>query len=126
EDGIRDRNVTGVQTCALPISAVMPEGLIISTIPEREDHRDAFISKSGKTLEQLPAGSVIGTSSLRRSSQLLAARPDITIKWIRGNIETRLRKMHEEDFDAIILAASGLKRVDMDESIVTEYLDEER
>ena len=106
--------------------AVMPEGLIISTIPEREDHRDAFISKSGKTLEQLPAGSVIGTSSLRRSSQLLAARPDITIKWIRGNIETRLRKMHEEDFDAIILAASGLKRVDMDESIVTEYLDEER
>src|SRR5699024_11320216 len=96
EDGIRDRNVTGVQTCALPISAVMPEGLIISTIPEREDHRDAFISKSGKTLEQLPAGSVIGTSSLRRSSQLLAARPDITIKWIRGNIETRLRKRSEE------------------------------
>lgn len=105
--------------------AVLPEGLHISSIPEREDHRDAFISKSGKTLEELPAGSIVGTSSLRRSSQVLARRPDLEIQWIRGNIETRLRKMHEEDYDAIILAVSGLRRVEMNEDIVTEYLDPE-
>lgn len=125
EQAMYDKEIDFAVHSMKDMPAVMPEGLIISTIPKREDHRDAFISKSGKTLKELPAGSVIGTSSLRRSSQLLAARPDITIKWIRGNIETRLRKMHEEDFDAIILAASGIKRVDMDESIVTEYLDED-
>lgn len=101
----------------------LPEGLIIGSIPEREDHRDAFISKSGKPLAELPSGSIVGTSSLRRSSQVLKERPDLEIKWIRGNIETRLKKMHEEDYDAIILASSGLKRVGMNEEIVTEYLD---
>lgn len=103
---------------------VMPEGLVISTIPIREDHRDAFISVDQIKLLDLPKGAVIGTSSLRRSAQILAVRPDLEIKWIRGNIETRLRKMREENYDAIVLAASGLKRVGMDESIVTEYLDE--
>src|SRR5690625_1354658 len=72
--------------------AVMPEGLIIGSIPVREDSRDAFISKNGLTLEQLPPGAIVGTSSLRRSSQILAARPDLKVNWIRGNIETRMRK----------------------------------
>lgn len=103
----------------------LPEGLIISSIPEREDHRDTFISKSGQGLHELPAGAIVGTSSLRRSSQVLKERPDLKIKWIRGNIETRLKKMREEDYDAIILAASGLKRVGLNEEIVTEYLDPE-
>ena len=62
---------------------------------------------------------------MRRSAQLLAARPDLNIKWIRGNIETRLRKMHEEDYDAIILAVSGLKRVGLNEELITEYLNEQ-
>lgn len=105
--------------------AVMPEGLIIGSIPVREDSRDAFISKNGLTLEQLPPGAIVGTSSLRRSSQILAARPDLKVNWIRGNIETRMRKLKEENFDAIILAAAGMKRVGWDESIVTEYLEPE-
>ncbi|WP_339228294.1 hydroxymethylbilane synthase [Oceanobacillus sp. FSL K6-2867] len=103
----------------------LPEGLIISSIPVREDHRDAFISKNNVKLKDLPNGAIVGTSSLRRAAQILAERPDISIKWIRGNIETRLRKLHEEDYDAIILAVSGLKRVGLSETLITEYLDPE-
>ncbi|WP_373892979.1 hydroxymethylbilane synthase [Virgibacillus natechei] len=101
----------------------MPEGLMITTIPVREDHRDAYIAKNNVALKDLPAGAIIGTSSLRRQSQIAAARPDVTIKWIRGNIETRLRKLAEEDYDAIILAVSGLKRVGLSEELITEYLE---
>jgi hydroxymethylbilane synthase len=103
--------------------AVLPEGLTIASIPEREDHRDAFISKDGKTmLKDLPEGAIVGTSSLRRGAQVLVQRPDIKIKSVRGNIETRLRKLKEEDYDAIILAVAGLKRMGWSEDIVTEYL----
>ncbi|QDP40768.1 hydroxymethylbilane synthase [Radiobacillus deserti] len=101
----------------------LPEGLTIATIPVREDHRDAFISNDHVKLMDLPSGAVVGTSSLRRGSQLLAVRPDLNIKSIRGNIETRLRKLKEEDFDAIILAAAGLLRMGWGEDIVTEFLD---
>lgn len=101
----------------------MPEGLTIGCIPEREDHRDAYIAKDHVKLDDLPEGAIIGTSSLRRGAQLLAYRPDLEIKWIRGNIETRLRKLEEEDYDAILLAAAGLKRVGWDPSIVTEFLE---
>ncbi|MFB1051798.1 hydroxymethylbilane synthase [Paraliobacillus sp. JSM ZJ581] len=103
--------------------AAVAEGLTIGTIPEREDHRDALISKKHEKLMDLPKGAIVGTSSLRRSSQILAARPDLQIKWIRGNIGTRLRKLKEEDFDAIILAAAGLNRVGWSQAIVTEYLE---
>ncbi|GAB3797150.1 hydroxymethylbilane synthase [Virgibacillus kimchii] len=101
----------------------MPPGLMITSIPVREDHRDAFISKNNIALQDLPEGAIIGTSSLRRSAQMLAERPDVQIKWIRGNIETRLKKLNEEDFDAIILAVSGLKRVGLSEDLITEYLE---
>lgn len=103
--------------------AELPEGLIIGCVPPREDHRDAFISKSGLKLKELPAGSIVGTSSLRRSAQILAQRPDLEIKWIRGNIDTRLSKLKNEDYDAIILAAAGLIRMGWNDDIVTEYLD---
>lgn len=103
--------------------AELPEGLVIGCIPEREDPRDVLISKNNKKLKDMPSGSIIGTSSLRRSAQILAVRPDLEIKWIRGNIETRLSKMKNEDYDAIILAASGLARVGWDKDIVTEFLD---
>ena len=105
------------------IPSEMPEGLTIGCIPEREDHRDAYIAKDHVKLDDLPEGAIIGTSSLRRGAQLLAYRPDLEIKWIRGNIETRLRKLEEEDYDAILLAAAGLKRVGWDPSIVTEFLE---
>ena len=88
--------------------AVLPEGLVIGCIPEREDYRDALISKNHVKLNDLKSGAIVGTSSLRRGAQLLAMRPDLEIKWIRGNIDTRLEKLETEDYDAIILAAAGL------------------
>jgi hydroxymethylbilane synthase len=105
--------------------AVLPEGLTIGCIPFREDHRDAFISKDHVKFEDLPSGSIVGTSSLRRGAQLLAKRPDLEIKWIRGNIDTRLAKLQNEDYDAIILAAAGLARMGWSKDVVTEFLDED-
>ncbi len=101
--------------------AEIPEGLKIGAIPEREDPTDVLISKTGKTLEELPLNAVVGTSSLRRGSQIKALRPDITIEPLRGNIDTRLKRAKAGDFDAIVLAASGVKRLGMDENI-TQYL----
>lgn len=103
--------------------AELPAGLMIGCIPPREDHRDAFISKGNVKLKELPPGSIVGTSSLRRSAQILAQRPDLEIKWIRGNIDTRLSKLETEEYDAIILAAAGLIRMGWNDEIVTEYLD---
>lgn len=102
--------------------ASLPEGLTIGCIPEREDARDAFISNDHVKFMDLPVGAVVGTSSLRRSSQLLLLRPDIEIKWIRGNIDTRLRKLKDGEYDAILLAAAGMKRIGWPEEIVTEYM----
>ncbi|GKW46791.1 hydroxymethylbilane synthase [Planococcus sp. NCCP-2050] len=103
--------------------SVLPEGFVIGCVPEREDPRDAFISNDHVKLMDLPIGAVVGTSSLRRSSQLLLLRPDLDIQWIRGNIDTRIAKLHSGDFDAILLAAAGLKRMGWKEDIVTEFLE---
>lgn len=103
------------------VPAVLPSGLQIICIPEREDPRDAWISRDGKKLDALPLGGRVGTSSLRRQSQLLHARPDLQIEMLRGNVDTRLRKLHDNHFDAIVLAASGLRRLGWDEHI-TESL----
>ena len=100
--------------------AVSPKGLICGAIPDREDARDVLISKNG-FLVTLPQGAKIGTSSLRRVMNLKAIRPDFKIKHLRGNIHTRLKKLETEDYDAIILAAAGLKRTGMADKI-TEYL----
>ncbi|MGM0874452.1 MAG: hydroxymethylbilane synthase [Bacillota bacterium] len=105
--------------------AVLPDGLTIGSVPKREDHRDVLISKDHKKLSELPKGAVIGTSSLRRSAQLLNVRPDLEIKWIRGNIDTRLEKLKAEDYDAIILAAAGLSRMGWSKDVVTEFLESE-
>ncbi|PAD39063.1 hydroxymethylbilane synthase [Terribacillus sp. 7520-G] len=101
----------------------LPAGLTIASVPVREDYRDALISKNGIPLKELPEGAVVGTSSLRRAAQILAVRPDIEIKPIRGNIDTRLKKLENEDFDAIVLAAAGLKRMGWGDDIVTEFLE---
>lgn len=100
----------------------LPDGLVIGAIPVREDHRDAYIAKNHVALTELPSRAIVGTSSLRRASQVLALRPDIQIKSIRGNIETRLRKLEEEDYDAIILATAGMKRLGWSEDLITERL----
>ncbi len=102
---------------------VLPEGLHIGSILVREDPRDAFITRDGKgSFMGLPEGATIGTSSLRRSCQLLSARPDLRIASLRGNLDTRLRKLDEGQFDAIILAAAGVKRLGFANRI-TETLD---
>ncbi|MEH7417099.1 hydroxymethylbilane synthase [Neobacillus drentensis] len=103
--------------------AVLPEGLTIGCIPFREDHRDALISKGHVKLNDFKPGAIIGTSSLRRSAQLLAQRPDLEIKWIRGNVDTRLEKLESGEYDAIILAAAGLSRLGWAKEVVTEFID---
>jgi hydroxymethylbilane synthase len=94
-----------------------PEGLELNTICEREDPRDAFVSNKYKSLDELPQGAVVGTSSLRRQCQVRALRPDLDIRDLRGNVNTRLAKLDNGDYDAIILAAAGLLRLEMPERI---------
>lgn len=99
------------------VPAEQPPGLTIAAIPEREDARDAFISRDFKALEDLPHGGRLGTASLRRQAQALTLRPDLQIEMLRGNIDTRLRRAAEGDFDAILLAASGLNRLGRAEAV---------
>jgi hydroxymethylbilane synthase len=94
-----------------------PDGLCLGAICEREDPSDAFVSNRFASLDDLPGGSVVGTSSLRRECQLRARRPDLQIRFLRGNVNTRLRKLDEGDYDAIILASAGLIRLGMPERI---------
>ena len=94
-----------------------PEGLGLYCICEREDPRDAFVSNTYASLDALPPGSVVGTSSLRRQAQLLARRPDLKIQFLRGNVNTRLAKLDAGEYDAIILAAAGLIRLGFEDRI---------
>ncbi len=89
----------------------IPAGLQVAAIPGREDVRDAFLAKSVRDLNELPAGSVIGTGSVRRQAQILALRPDLKVKDLRGNIDTRLNKLNDPSYDAIVLACAGLNRL---------------
>ena len=98
-----------------------PTGLHLAVICEREDPRDAFVSNNFKSLEELPQGACLGTSSLRRQAQISALRPDLKIKDLRGNVNTRLKKLDDGEYDAIILAAAGLKRLEFEDRI-TQFL----
>ena len=100
----------------------LPKGLKICCIPAREDPRDALISKSGLGLNNLPTGAKIGTSSLRRKSQLFYLRSDLDVTALRGNIDTRMRKLKETDLDAIVLAAAGVKRL-FGADLVTQFFE---
>ncbi len=99
------------------VPVAFPEGLGLVTICEREDPRDAFVSPKYARLEDLPEGSIVGTSSLRRQCQLREIRPDLIVRDLRGNVGTRLAKLDNGDYDAIILAAAGLKRLELEERI---------
>ncbi|KEQ18312.1 hydroxymethylbilane synthase [Endozoicomonas numazuensis] len=96
-----------------------PEGLELGVICPRENPLDAFVSNTYNHLDQLPEGAIVGTSSLRRQCQILAKRPDLKIEFLRGNVNTRLVKLDEGQYDAIILAAAGLIRLGMEERIKT-------
>ena len=95
------------------VPTYMPEGLELAAVTQRQDQSDVFLSHTYKTLEDLPEGAVVGTTSLRRRMQLLQKRPDLKVKDLRGNVNTRLRKLEEGQYDAIILAWIGLNRLDL-------------
>ena len=120
-DGRADLAVHSVKD----MPAELPEGLHLAAMPPREDPRDALISKNGAGLDKLPHGARVGTSSLRRAAQLLHLRPDLRIETLRGNVDTRLRKLESEDLDAIVLASAGLKRMELSQ-VISEYLEPER
>jgi len=101
--------------------AALPDGLVIGAVPEREDPRDALITRIAATFRDLPEAARIGTSSLRRGAQLRAVRPDVVIVPLRGNLDTRLRKLETENLDAVILAVAGMKRMGF-ASRITESL----
>lgn len=103
----------------------LPEGFALAAILQREDPRDALVSNHYASLEELPAGAVVGTSSLRRESQLRARFPHLVVKPLRGNVQTRLRKLDEGEFDAIVLAAAGLKRLGLTDRIRLELSPEQ-
>ncbi|MBW2609329.1 MAG: hydroxymethylbilane synthase [Deltaproteobacteria bacterium] len=99
------------------VPAQLPEGLCLPIFPEREDPSDAFISMDYKTFDDLPRGSSVGTGSLRRSAQLLHMRPDINVVSLRGNVDTRLKRLESGDLQGIILAVAGLKRLGLSDRI---------
>jgi hydroxymethylbilane synthase len=106
------------------VPMLLPEGFALAIVGEREDPRDAFVSNQFATANDLPIGAIVGTSSLRRESQLRAHFPHLKVEALRGNVETRLRKLDEGRYAAIILAAAGLKRLDLAHRI-TSYLSPE-
>ncbi len=124
DGGLRDkaRFVRGVESVLLEgkaeigvhsakdLPAEMPDGLVIAAVPAREDPRDVWIG-AGSSLDDVPEGARVGTASLRRSAQLLAARPDLKVTELHGNVDTRLRRLAEGKLDAIVLAAAGLRRL---------------
>jgi len=128
EPGDKSRFVRGVERLLLAgeaelgvhsakdLPGTMPEGLEIAAVPEREDPADAWIG-AGSSLDEVPEGARVGTASLRRRAQLLAARPDLNISELHGNVDTRLRKLQEGELDAIVLAAAGLRRLGREEEI---------
>jgi len=119
EDALLDGSVDIAVHSMKDMPTVLPDGLAITCLLEREDPRDAFISNSAAGVDVLPLYAVIGTASLRRGAQLKAHRPDLEIIPIRGNVQTRLRKLSEGMCDATLLAVAGLKRLGMEEVITT-------
>ncbi|HBE78255.1 MAG TPA: hydroxymethylbilane synthase [Firmicutes bacterium] len=103
------------------LPAQIGDGLVIAAVSKREDPRDALVTAAGLKLDELPAGAVIGTSSIRRETQLLERRPDLKVALLRGNVLTRLDKLMRGDFDGIILAAAGLKRLGLENQIVQYF-----
>ncbi|MCK9454346.1 MAG: hydroxymethylbilane synthase [Sulfurimonas sp.] len=103
------------------VPTVMPDGLILAAITDREDCRDALLSEKYANIDALPKGAVVGTSSLRRRMQIEKLRPDLVIKDLRGNVDTRIRKLKHGEFDAIILAAAGINRLSLLDAVKYVY-----
>ncbi len=121
EEALHRRDIDLAVHSMKDVPSVLPEGLTIACVPAREDARDALVTRDCPAFRNLPAGATVGTSSLRRQAQLLAHRGDLSIVMLRGNVDTRLRKLREGACDAIVLAAAGLIRLGWADC-VTEYL----
>lgn len=106
------------------LPSVLPDQLILAAFPRRADPRDVLISRHNLRLQDLPTGAIIGTSSLRRACQIRHLRPDVQVIDLRGNVDTRLRKAQSEDYDAIILAAAGLERLDLSDAVTEVFAPE--
>ncbi len=113
EDALLDGKIDFAVHSMKDVPVELPSGLHIAAITKREDPRDVFISKKYNSLTDLPDGALVGTSSLRRQCQILALRPDLKVEVLRGNVETRIRKMKEGVYDAVILAYAGVKRLNL-------------
>lgn len=125
EEALLEKRVDLAVHSMKDMPTILPDGLVIGAVPKREDPRDALLTRNGKGLEELPEGARIGTSSLRREVQLKRLRRDLEIVTLRGNLDTRIRKLEEGQYDAIVLAAAGLKRLGWADK-VTEYLEPEK
>jgi len=121
EQALMDQRIDVAVHSMKDMPSKIPDALAIGAIPERESPWDVLISKTGIKFSQLPSGARIGTSSLRRRAQCLHIRPDLCIESIRGNLDTRIRKLDTEPFDAILVAAAGVRRLDL-QTRITEYL----
>ncbi len=117
EEALLEKRVDLAVHSMKDVPADLPDALMLSTFPEREDPRDALISLDNRTLDQLPPGAKVGTSSLRRGAQLLHIRQDLKLVSLRGNVDTRLRKLTSGGLSAIILATAGLKRLGLEDHI---------
>ena len=118
QEGLADMAVHSLKD----VPMTLPEGLMLACVLEREDPRDAWVSINHASVQEAPPGCLVGTSSLRRVTQLRALRPDLQTASLRGNVDTRLRKLDEGGFDAIVLAAAGLKRLGL-EGRIQQYLE---
>ncbi len=121
EDSLLRRDIDIAVHSMKDVPVELPEGLMMGAIPEREDPRDVLISREGITMESLPQGARLGTGSLRRGMQIRSLRPDIEVVPVRGNIDTRIKKIVTEHLDGIIIAAAGMKRMKRD-SEISQYM----
>jgi hydroxymethylbilane synthase len=124
EEALLDKRADIAVHSMKDVPATFPDGLAIAAVCERHNPQDALIAKEHFSLQTLPQGSIVGTTSLRRQAQILAARPDLKIKALRGNINTRLDKLQAGEYDAIILAVAGLERMAM-QQVISEMLNED-
>ncbi len=119
EEALSDGHIHMAVHSMKDVPTFFPDGLVITCIPPREDPRDAFISNLAASIEDLPQGAVVGTASLRRQAQILHLRPDLKVKILRGNVQTRLRKLEEGAVAATLLALAGLRRLGLESCVTT-------
>lgn len=114
EDALADGRADAAVHSLKDLPTQVPDGFVVAAVPAREDHRDALVARDGLTFDALPRGAVVGTGSPRRRLQLLEQRPDLDVRDIRGNVDTRIAKVHDGDYDAVVLALAGLRRIGRD------------